>query len=72
MLSFINIFLYCYKTCNFVMLNVRKMSNCIIVLCIWLSFVALVYLYAWLDALYYKYNFPRICRRILDAFTEED
>ena len=37
-----------------------------------LSFVALVYLYAWLDALYYKYNFPRICRRILDAFTEED
>ena len=54
------------------MQNVRKMSYCIIVLCIWLSFVALVYLYAWLDALYYKYNFPRICRRILDAFTEED
>ena len=48
------------------------MSNCIIVLCIWLSFVALVYLYARLDALFYKYKFPRICRRILDAFTEED
>ena len=48
------------------------MLNCIIVLCVCLSFVSLVYLYVFFDSFYYKYNFPRICRRILDAFTEED
>lgn len=43
-----------------------------IALCIWLGFVALVYIFAWLDTMYYQYDVPRICRRVLDAFTEEE
>ena len=43
-----------------------------IFLYVWLGFVALVYLYAWLDTMYYMYDVPRICRRVLDAFTEEE
>ena len=46
--------------------------NLKIALYIWLAFDALVYLFAWIDTLYYKYDFPRICRRVLDAFTEEE
>ena len=43
-----------------------------IVLYIWLGFVALVYIFAWLDTMYYQYDVPRIYRRVLDAFTEEE
>lgn len=43
-----------------------------IALYIWLAFVALVYLFAWLDTMYYKYDVPRICKRVFDAFTEEE
>lgn len=43
-----------------------------ILLYVWLGFVALVYLFAWLDTMYYKYDIPRISRRVLNAFTEEE
>lgn len=38
----------------------------------WCVFVALVFLVLWGDYIYYKHNIPKLCRKVLDAFTEED
>lgn len=38
----------------------------------WGLFVCLVYLMLWGDTSYYKYNLPGVCRKMLDAFTEEE
>lgn len=43
-----------------------------IILYVWLAFDALVYLYIWLDVLYYKYNFPRVFKNVKEALTEEE
>ena len=43
-----------------------------IALYIWLGVVALVYLFACLDTMYYQYDVPRIYMRVLDAFTEAE
>lgn len=38
----------------------------------WGIFLGLVYLLLWCDAFYYKYNLPKVCKKMLDAFTEEE
>ncbi len=38
----------------------------------WLAFVAVVYLYAWLDYIYYRYNIRGKAIRIYEAVTEEE
>jgi len=41
-------------------------------LIVWGGFVGLVYLVLWGDAFYYRYNLPTVCKKVLDAFTEEE
>ena len=48
------------------------MSLTLLFLIIWGAFVALVYMVLWGDTIYYKYNIPKLCRKVIDAFTEED
>jgi len=43
-----------------------------IILFAWAIFVCLVYLLLWGDAFYYKYNLPKVCKEVLNAFTEEE
>ncbi len=43
-----------------------------LVLTCWLAFVALVYLFAWLDYLYYRYNLKHKAIQIYEAITEEE
>lgn len=43
-----------------------------ILLIVWCVFVALVYLVLWFDTIYYKHNLPKLFKKMLDAFTEED
>lgn len=38
----------------------------------WGIFVALVYLFVYFDTVYYKYNIPKVCKKVMDAFTEEE
>ena len=38
----------------------------------WGIFLCLVYLLLWGDSFYYKYNVPKVCKKVLDAFTEEE
>jgi hypothetical protein len=38
----------------------------------WGIFVCLVYLLLWGDTIYYKCNLPKVCKKVLDAFTEEE
>lgn len=38
----------------------------------WAAFVALVYLFMWLDNVYYRHNLPEVYQKILDTFTEEE
>ena len=38
----------------------------------WLCFVALVYLYAYLDYLYYRHNIKDKLQKAYEAITEED
>lgn len=38
----------------------------------WCSFVCLVFLILWGDTLYYKYDLPKVCKKVFDAFTEEE
>lgn len=38
----------------------------------WGIFVCLVYLVLWGDMSYYKYNLPKVCKKVYDAFTEEE
>lgn len=42
------------------------------ILIAWGIFVGLVYVLLWGDTLYYRYNLPRMCKKVLDAFTEEE
>lgn len=41
-------------------------------LIVWGGFVLLVYLMLWGDTFYYKYNLPKVCKKVFDAFTEEE
>lgn len=43
-----------------------------IILCIWLGIIITVYLFMWVETLYYKYDFPRVFHSVIEAFTEED
>ncbi|MCM1373233.1 MAG: hypothetical protein NC113_10010 [Bacteroides sp.] len=38
----------------------------------WTAFVALVYLFAWLDYIYYRYDLKRKAIQIYEAVTEEE
>ena len=42
------------------------------ILLAWAAFVILVFLLLGCDAIYYRYNLPKVCRKVLDAFTEEE
>lgn len=44
----------------------------IIALIVWAVFLALVYLFMWVDVIYYRYDLPETFRKIVDTFTEED
>ena len=48
------------------------MSRTLFFLIIWGILVALIYLMLWGDYIYYKHNIPKFCRKVLDAFTEEE
>ena len=38
----------------------------------WGIFLGVVYLVLWADAFYYRYNLPKVCKKVFDAFTEEE
>lgn len=38
----------------------------------WGIFVCLVFLFLLGDTYYYKYNLPKVCKKVYDAFTEEE
>jgi len=42
------------------------------ILLAWGIFCCLVYLLLWGDAFYYKYNLPKVYKKVLDAFMEEE
>lgn len=42
-----------------------------IVIC-WAVVLCLVYGFLWFDTIYYKCNLPKMYRKMLDIFTEED
>ncbi len=42
------------------------------ILLVWCAFICLVYLLLGCDTLYYMCNLPKVCKRIFDAFTEEE
>ena len=44
----------------------------IIFLIAWGCFLFLVYMMLWGDAFYYRYNLPKMYKKVLDAFTEEE
>lgn len=48
------------------------MKSAMIILLAWGIFVCLVYVLLYCDTVFYKYNLPKVCRNILDAFTEEE
>lgn len=48
------------------------MKSAIIILLAWGIFTILMYLLLWGDMIYYKYNLPKVCKKVLDAFTEEE
>ena len=48
------------------------MSTLLIILLAWGIFTCLVYILLWGDTLYYRYNLPKVCKKVLDAFTEEE
>lgn len=48
------------------------MTMLTIILLVWCAFICLVYLLLLGDTLYYIYNLPKVCKRIFDAFTEEE
>ncbi len=47
-------------------------DNAMMILLAWGIFICLVYLLLWSDMFYYKYNLPKVCKKVLDAFTEEE
>ncbi len=38
----------------------------------WIAFVVLVYLYAWLDYIYYSHNLKEKATQLFEAITEEE
>jgi hypothetical protein len=48
------------------------MNTSMIVLLAWGIFICLVYTLIGCDTFYYKYNLPKVCKKILNAFTEEE
>lgn len=47
------------------------MSAGLIFLIAWGAFVALVLVALYVDTAYYKYNLPKVYRKVINAFTEE-
>lgn len=47
-------------------------TEAMMILLVWGIFICLVYLMLWGDTFYYRYNLPKACKKILDAFTEEE
>ena len=48
------------------------MGIAMLILLGWGIFLCLVYLLLWGDTFYYRYNLPKVCKKVLDAFTEEE
>ncbi|MBO7472230.1 MAG: hypothetical protein J6T78_10295 [Bacteroidaceae bacterium] len=48
------------------------MSLPLLILLIWGIVVVLIFLVLWGDTIYYKYNIPKVCKKVIDAFTEEE
>ncbi len=48
------------------------MSLLSLILLIWGIMVVLIFLVLWGDTIYYKYNIPKVCKKVIDAFTEEE
>ena len=48
------------------------MNLSFIILLAWAIFVCLVYLLLWSDTVFYKYNLPKVCKKVVDAFMEEE
>jgi len=48
------------------------MNLSLITLLAWGIFVCLVYVLLYCDTIYYKYNLPKVCKKVLDAFMEEE
>lgn len=42
------------------------------ILLIWAILDVIVYAVLWFDTVYYEHDLPKLYKRILDAFTEED
>jgi len=47
-------------------------KHAMMILLAWGIFICLVYLMLWGDSFYYRYNLPKVCKKVLDAFTEEE
>ncbi len=43
-----------------------------LILTCWLAFVVLVYLFAWLDYVYYRYELKKKAIQFYEAITEEE
>ena len=48
------------------------MNIYMIILLSWGIIIAFIYTLIWCDTLYYRYNLPKVCKKILNAFTEEE
>lgn len=48
------------------------MNIYMIILLSWGIIIAFIYILIWCDTLYYRYNLPKVCKKILNAFTEEE
>lgn len=43
-----------------------------VILICWLVVVVMVYAALWFDTIYYRHDLPKVYRKILDTFTEEE
>ena len=60
------------KSINFAV-NIQQNKDCtMMILLAWGIFIGLVYLLLYCDFFYYRYNLPKACKKVLDAFTEEE
>lgn len=48
------------------------MNTAMLTMLIWGCFVCLVFLLLLFDTIYYKYDLPKVCKKVFDAFTEEE
>ena len=62
---------FSYNVLYLYLIRLKEYCNMMLLLIIWLLFIALVYIAMWVDHVYYKYNLPQVFRKLTDAFTEE-